>query len=781
MPLTPTSWLEPEDVYGFTINNGTLNTGTSGFTFATPFTCSIQGIDGITEALVTSLYNIIWWWGDGTYSTEYNPTHYYSWPGVYEIKLGLYNSLSATTTPAYIVTFSTTVTASNYIRDSLEWDYSQWPDLSAGEPLNGACFHGYQSCKSGTNNGPIPLTLNYFTTVKDNSAINLQFYSQNSLSQPWTEVQTSQLVNTRPRWRFTTVSASQIDDGYVIPEEGITPLSSTEIRILSSGVLSSTGTLVGLSGSYSFYYIDDTPSLVVSGPTSAIQVSANATTIWATLNTFNIPNYQDYEYINVPSFSNSTISLSSFYYVETLLPDHLSFTLDGELDFYSPHWLNVESRFVTTFNSFSGTNPLSAYKANKVLLNQPTNIRSSVPSTFFISYSASQPTSVASSAASAVFNLSTNPASGHLNYNFTKQGSYLGSFTPYVSANVGMLYGYGPVTGTDTIYYTSDLTPAPITGYNPILIPTNTYFLYSFTDAASSVIRGKSANFNVPDFNKTYFARKFGGAFDYGPLLKEYALQSTISQNPVFFDIYLNAVAGISATNEDTYGSMVFEKIANFVENNADISTSNLNQFYSLTKSLGLNLDNFNYNIPPTLARIVDLYSTQQSVVWGARSQFARNFANSTGHINLGTELSAYNVYTTMVTAGQKIVVQDLFDTEKYELLEVPSITSYDSVVVRNCQYMLSAYQSATFPLNVYPLSGFFGWGLLTPVYLNYRFYVYNNVTNNQQKEGLVNWDDPYTTLSEASGASHTDWVKDEGILENIFNYYIHKGLGLIK
>ncbi len=783
---TPTplpGWLRPSDFFGFTINDSALNTGVSGYTFATPFVCSIDAIEGATEALITSLYNIVWWWGDGTYSTEYNPTHYYTWPGVYEIKLGLYNSLSATTIPAYIVTFSTPVTAVNYIDDKLEWDYTNWSDLSAGQPLSGACFYGYQSSKSGNNQGPIPITLNYFTNVKQNSAIKLQFYAENSLSQPWTEVLPSQLVNTRPRWRFTTVSANPLDDGYIIPEQGVTPLSSTEIRILSSGVLSSTGTLVGLSGSYSFYYIDDIPSLVVSGFTDSLLASANPTTIWVTLDTTNIPNYQDYEYINVPSYSNSMVSLSSYYYVETLLLDHLGITLDGKLDLYNNHWLNVESRFVTTFNSYSGTDPLTGYLSNKVLLNHPTNITTGQQSTFFMGYSAQHFNGVGPHPLPfAIFNLSTNPASSYLNYTFSKQGSYVGTFTPYTSANIGDINSVGPLRGSGDLFYTTDLLPDPVAGYNPILIPTNTYVLSSYTSTSSAtVIRGQSVDFNVPDFNTTFFTRKFGGAFDYSQQLKNYALQPTINQNTVFFDTYLPAVAGVSATYEDTFGGVVFEKIANFTENTSDPFASNVAEFYSLTKFLGLELDNFDYDIPPSLSRIVDLYSTQQSTIWGARSQFARNFANKTGHTNLGTELSAFNVYTTIVTAGQKIVVQDLFNTERYELLEVPPITTYDSVTARNLQYLLSAYQFKPYPLTSYPLSGFFGWGLKAPVFLNYRFYKYNGVTDNQQKEGLVNWDDPYTTLPEVSGSFHSEWVKDEGILETIFNYYIHKGLGLIK
>jgi hypothetical protein len=166
--------------------------------------------------------------------------------------------------------------------------------------------------------------------------------------------------------------------------------------------------------------------------------------------------------------------------------------------------------------------------------------------------------------------------------------------------------------------------------------------------------------------------------------------------------------------------------------------------------------------------------------VWGARSLFSRNFAATTGHINLGRELSAYNINTTTVIPGQKIVANDLFNTQNYELLEVPVITSYSSISTRGLQGFFPPVSSLTFPLKVYPLSGFFGWGLKTPVINNYRFFVYNDVVDNQQVEGLVNWDDPYTTLTESASA-HNEWVRDEGTLETIFNYYIHKGLGLIK
>lgn len=728
----------------------------SGFTFVSPFSCVLVKEAEYTEAAITSEYTLLWWFGDSNYSTQYSPTHIYNWPGVYEIKLQIFE----TNDKSNNLTLSTTVTASNFVNDTITWDYTSWSSAATS-----FTFNGYQSCKTGDNSGPIPLTLNYTTSITDPSLLTFTFYAENSRSQPWTQVQNSQLASLRPRWRFTTASAGDFEQDVVFSE--YTPASSTEIRLLSSGALSLSGTVVGLSGSIDFYYIDDMPSMVVNSTTGS--VSANPTVIWITLDTTNISNYQEHEYSSVPSYSNSLVSLSSYFYVQTLTADHLNITLNGEVPFYNTYWPYVESRLVVTVNSRDEISPVD-YMSNKILYNYP--LINAVPIVQWVGLSTDTSTVL-----SATFNstLSSN-APDKLEYNLSLVdnlgrnigGYYISTFTPLATSTCVLA-----ASTTNVITTAYDMASAG--EYNPY-----TLGAYSTTTYNTLYLSGTSSIFNVVDFNSTYFTRKFNGNFDYGALLKQYALQPTIAQNAVFFDDYLTAIAGTSATNEDTFGGVVYEKIANFVPNTSDPTTANVDQFYALTNLLGLTLDNYNYNIPPTLSRIFDLYSAQQSVVWGARSQFARNFANSTGHTNLGTLLSAYS-FGDIVSAGQKIVVQDLFKSNYYELLEVPAITSYASITARNLEYLFdSNIGLSAFPLTAYSLSSFFGWGLQTPVASFYRFFVYDSTISNQQQEGLVNWDDPYTALSELSGADHLEWVKDEGILENIFNYYIHKGLGLI-
>jgi len=790
--------------YGISLSNGattasgynpyTITKPVSGYSLATPFTCSLIFDNQYTQAAVTTNYNIIWWFGDGTYSNSFSPTHTYNWPGIYEIKIGIFNNTPGASATQ---TFSLTATVSNYIQDNLQWDYTVYNnnqnnyvngnnydwltlmrDLSTGQPSTGACFFGYQSCKSGSFlSGPLPLTVNYYTSVLSNSSLNFKFYSQNSLSQPWTQALDSQLANLRPRWRFTTAPTAPLTDGDIIPETGYTPISSTPIYIDSRGnsALSSTGTLVGLSGSFSFYYIDDMPSMAVNSST----VSANPVTIWTTLDTSNLPNPQDFEYTSVPSYSNSVVTLSSFYYVQKLLPDHINVSINGKLPFYSVFWPHVESRFVTTINAASAGGT-AEFTSNAALLNYPLY---SPGNTFLLSFSA-QSNNTTYNPATATFNSSTKPQGYTLVYQISSLdlnghptgGAYIGTFTPLITASTGLLYSR--ISGV--FYYTSDLTPNITTGYNPLTISTAAS---SYTNYTTSTLSGTSVAFTVPDFNSTYFARKFGANFDFGAQIKAFALQPTIAQNNVLFDNFFPAVAGISATNEDTYGGVVFEKINNFVANIADPTVSNLNMFYSLAQSVGIDLDNYNYDIPPTLKRIVDTYSTQQSYVWGANSTFARNFSLSGGLLNFTNPVIEYNILTTMVSAGQQIIVNDKLNSpQSYELLQVSPITSYSSVTARNLQGLLptSAYPASSYPLTYYPLSAFYGWGLKTPVNTYYRFFQYNPYVDNSQKEGLINWNDPITTLSR-SASSHSDWVKDEGILETIFNYYIHKGLGLIK
>jgi hypothetical protein len=180
------------------------------------------------------------------------------------------------------------------------------------------------------------------------------------------------------------------------------------------------------------------------------------------------------------------------------------------------------------------------------------------------------------------------------------------------------------------------------------------------------------------------------------------------------------------------------------------------------------------------------MFSISHNRLWGTRDKYNINFNNAGNHTNLGVSLTAYNIDTAIVSAGQKIVLNDIFTSSFYELLEIPRITSYASVTAANMQsyFPLSTYPASSYPLTAYPLSAFFGWGVNTPVKSYYKFYVYKDEYNNTPVCNVIDWntksDGLSTTLSEAN-SSISEWYKDGGILENIYSYYLYKGLDLLK
>ena len=154
----------------------------------------------------------------------------------------------------------------------------------------------------------------------------------------------------------------------------IVPSSSqlTAIYINKAGLetVPSNGTLVGYSGTFDVYYIDDIPSLGRRSSGSAYTV--DVPTLWITSNTVNYPNYQDRNDGTQPSFSNSTIHLSSYFYVKNLSATHCNITLNGgSIQLPEVIWPGVSGSFITTINSTISSTSLDADYANKTLLNYP--------------------------------------------------------------------------------------------------------------------------------------------------------------------------------------------------------------------------------------------------------------------------------------------------------------------------------------------------------------------------------------------------------------------------
>ena len=285
-------------------------------------------------------------------------------------------------------------------------------------------------------------------------------------------------------------------------------------------------------------------------------------------------------------------------------------------------------------------------------------------------------------------------------------------------------------------------------------------------------ITGASNLFNIYPSTGQYNIAKVNENWNAAGFYDSLRYQETLLDKQVFFDQFLGAIVGGLDAQPYELGKTVYEKIANFVNNNADISKANINELISFCQELTVEFDQYNLTLPPQLRRLVDLLSIKQSTLWGNNNKFTQNFntqgtiiSNSTYGVNLGSQIDPL---TGVFTNGTPIVAQELF-SDNFKLINNNLIAYYNTD-------------------EVIPLSSYipdWGWGLVVPDTITgtqinnfYKFYNYNPVFNNTYYDNVINWNDPYTTLSPTN-SSYSNWSSDSGIVQSLLSYELTMGLRL--
>jgi hypothetical protein len=182
-------------------------------------------------------------------------------------------------------------------------------------------------------------------------------------------------------------------------------------------------------------------------------------------------------------------------------------------------------------------------------------------------------------------------------------------------------------------------------------------------------------------------------------------------------------------------------------------------------------------SVPANLKRLLDIFSIKYTKLRGSRNKEQLNFdkkgytgeSNTTYGTNLGEQL---NYSDAIITAGIPIVAFEKF-SGTYKFIDtniVGALSSYD--IINSNSYYLSSYSDQ------------WGWGLTLPDNFSknsvpnyYNFYSFISTFNNQQTEGVINWQDPYNTLTE-NVTSVDQW---KNIRLDLISYTLTKGLSLIK
>ena len=389
------------------------------------------------------------------------------------------------------------------------------------------------------------------------------------------------------------------------------------------------------------------------------------------------------------------------------------------------------------------------------------------------------------------FNLNSNSSNDYSNYLSNHMGLACSTDnTMYVIDNFSKRILY--FTASDVVssiksfnfikLNTSDISPVQdmVNGYGDW---NGFRHIYKFqrTVGDSIELTGNSSIFSVYNAdNPKYDIRKVNENFGMGEQINSYVHQEYLKDSSILMNDFIKTAVGVLSSDPNVLGKRIYEKIANFGMNNSDVDTCRIESLKSMYDMLDEYIYSFNTDlnsIPANLKRLMDIFSVKFTKLRGSRNKERYNFdkkgyigeSNTTYGINLGEQL---NYSSAIITAGTPIVAFEKF-SETYKFIDTnitADITKYN--MVDGNSYTLSSY------------SDDWGWGLVLPdnftknaVPNYYNFYTYISTYNNEQTEGVINWQDPYNTLTE-NITSVQQW-KDIRI--DLIAYTLTKGLSLIK
>ena len=290
-----------------------------------------------------------------------------------------------------------------------------------------------------------------------------------------------------------------------------------------------------------------------------------------------------------------------------------------------------------------------------------------------------------------------------------------------------------------------------------------------FTNSTETFqLTGESVSFNIYPKDYYYFA-KTNEDIDYTEVFKSLRFQEILLDKNILFDDFIGSIFGNISSNNSSLGKTLNEKIFNFVDNNTNIDSCDLNSLISIGNQLDETSNVYDeslFNFPPAIVRLMSMFSTDYNQFKGTTNKFKENFNNrgiSTGEKygkNLGSEIDTYS-YT--VTAGTDIVALEKF-SNNYSLLN----TYQPICAVDTLQYKLSEFNDD------------WGWPLVLPVSFSstdlskfYTFYEYTSGFEGTVYDGILNYADILnnfdisTTLSSFKGDNN---IEDIAIRNSLFS-----------
>ena len=305
----------------------------------------------------------------------------------------------------------------------------------------------------------------------------------------------------------------------------------------------------------------------------------------------------------------------------------------------------------------------------------------------------------------------------------------------------------------------------------------NNVFISAFTTIGTTPLTGVSNTFNIYPSDGAYKIAKKGEDIDFTQKFKDISFQSLFLDQEVLYNRFIKSIFGTMSSDQTTIGKVTYEKIKNFVDNNAVGSYANVNKLLSIFTEYdmpNLQFNKFNYRFPSGLARLIDLLSINRTKLFGTQNKFSENF-ESYGYLNndiYGRNLGDEITITTPITAGIDIVAFEKFSGTYKRLNTYQPMKIFPPGVVT---YKLVDYaQNWGWDLVLPPD----GYGERIPNY--YLFYEYIPGIDGTIEDNIINFKDINTTL-QFTNSSYQNWSEKDGIIANVLSNQLYKGLNLIK
>ena len=315
---------------------------------------------------------------------------------------------------------------------------------------------------------------------------------------------------------------------------------------------------------------------------------------------------------------------------------------------------------------------------------------------------------------------------------------------------------YQPTKMTVSEWSKSAQADGDWTGLNWYRKYANTISQYN-SSTQTITITGTSVPFDFVNFLQTDIF-KINENFDLAGKMQSLAFTPALAESTFLFEKFLGSIYGKYPFKHTDIGVTLYEKIANYVSNISDIDFCNIKELYNLSNMMDINLQDFNLNYPEEIQRVLNFSSVNLSRLLGARSVEQDSFTtpNSQGKFNVNKTPITTLYYH--VTAGIPLVLKNR-SLNQYRLVNTGYI---------NCS-------------GIYTLDDFAKYLGFTdqnwPSY--YQFFEFIPNYDGKQIAGLIDWNNPQTTINE-NLSSFNDWFGQGEYIDIQFSYELYNGLGLL-